>query len=474
MAYNKIRGSQLQPKIIEAKHLADNFLLPEGSVSIDWAAHSDEILAKKLVVDFVQVNGKAVEAAATNLIVTGDISAPVANDSTTKGAVVQDGKNKVILRDAVTGDPLISPDGTEVYGKLTNDGTDYKVSFFAKDSTGTEQAFTFADAATIDFQFPQRFDFLSVAENFASNEKFVDGASDVSARLDLRQIALDVFGSGYAYDQDGSGNRAKTLIQELSEATHGVTNTAVKAGDVIDELVDARGTHATVKERFATNETNISAQTQALQDIKADLASVVTGKGASLVGVEDAGGVFTATTVEGVLAEIEGRLATVENTGGEEVIAARSSMAKSTDGTNPKEFASLDARFEELEEDVKADTKALVDYKTANDARVEAIEDDAADLETRITGLEGKNHGHFAEDKQILAGDPLIGSSTYNMQTGTFVAGDKSLSVYVNGMLQMVGVHYVENTDANGNGISVSFAPMLLEEQDVIQFRWSK
>jgi C4-type Zn-finger protein len=51
--------------------------------------------------------------------------------------------------------------------------------------------------------------------------------------------------------------------------------------------------------------TEVSNRTSADTAIRNDFASVVSGKGASLVGVEDATGVFTATTVEGVLVEIQ-------------------------------------------------------------------------------------------------------------------------------------------------------------------------
>ncbi|MBK5445120.1 MULTISPECIES: hypothetical protein [unclassified Peribacillus] len=50
--------------------------------------------------------------------------------------------------------------------------------------------------------------------------------------------------------------------------------------------------------------------------------------------------------------------------------------------------------------------------------------------------IEGSFYGHFAEDKQVLAGDPLISSSRYDVTFGTFIVGDKSLNVYINGMLQ--------------------------------------
>lgn len=46
--------------------------------------------------------------------------------------------------------------------------------------------------------------------------------------------------------------------------------------------------------------------------LRTQLASNINGEGASLVGIEDAGAVFTATTVEAALDELEGRLTTTE------------------------------------------------------------------------------------------------------------------------------------------------------------------
>lgn len=407
MAFNKIRGSQLQGAIIEESHIKT--ALTESVLNIDWATRGTEILQSKLVLDYVQKEGLAIASGSASF--DPSITAPVAATSTDKGAVTETGKNKVIIRDSVTGEPVLSVDNTEVYGKLTYDSTavtpHYVVSLFYVDAGALEQPFTTSSALTVDMQFPQRFDLSDVAETFAMNEKFVDGAADVSSRLDLEQIAKDVFGT-YTYDHDGNANRAKTLMQELIDETSGVTNTSVKAKTVIDEVVSARGASADLSTEMGRVEGKIDAEvtnrTNADTAIVNKLASNLTGEGASTVGIEDAAAVFTATTVEGALGELEGRVAT-------------------------------------------------------NETALQSV------------------HGHFVEDKQVLAGDPLIGGSTYTLSTAdTFVAGDKSLQVFVNGMLQMVGVHYneLEAGGAGTGGTGVEFPGELIAEGDIIQLRWEK
>ncbi|WP_421021781.1 hypothetical protein, partial [Klebsiella pneumoniae] len=76
-------------------------------------------------------------------------------------------------------------------------------------------------------------------------------------------------------------------------------------------------------------------------------------------------------------------------------------------------------------------------------------------------------HTHFAEDKQVLAGDPIIDTSKFLLSGGkSFVPANKSLEVFVNGQLQMEGVHYVEvkDTEDTTKGIGVDFTPELIKQ----------
>ncbi len=316
MSFNSIRGSQIREGVITNEHISEDTLIHESKLGIDWQARIAEIFESKLLIDFVQVNGKAVASSSSSIDVTDQISAEPATEDFHKGAVVQEEKNKVIIRDSMTGDPIIS-NGKEVYGRLTHEDGVYTIYFFSKDNAGGDEPFTFDEASVIDFQFPQRFDLNTISENFASNEKFVDGASDISARLDLIQIIRDAFGTDYVLNQDGSSTKAKSLVDEI--------------------------------------------------------------------------------------AEIESRISDIE--------------------ASPGGGSSGD-------------------------------------------GLQRYKHTHRVED-----GDPLLGMSTFDLPEGeTFIAGNESLDVYFNGMLQMVDVHYTEKPD--GTGIDIS--PESFNKNDVIHLRWEK
>jgi hypothetical protein len=496
MAFNKARGSQIQAGAITNAHIAEGAAIDESKLSIDWSARTQQILASRTVIDFVQVNGKAVPGNSGSITVTSNISAPVADSDDDRGAVVQSGKNLVIIRDSVTGEPLRGEANKEVYGKLTHDGSDYILTFYTKDGNGDEVTHTIADATTIDFQFPQRFDLATVSETFAANEKFVDGAADVSTRLDIEQIAKDVFGAGYSLDKDGQANRAKSIADELVDETSGVVNTTVRAKNVIDEVVAARGGQVSLDARLIAIESGVSDNASDISDIQSEIASA-RGSSASLADelarIENAASnsndeVVGARTsaITGAHASLADRIGAAET----RYEAVKDEVEAARGGS--EDLAEELARIEGKADDAQSDANdALAELQTARNgkenlnAELEAIRQSVADeasaregadtaLGNRVTALEAKDHEHFAEDKQVQSGDPLIGTSNYTLQSGTFVAGNKSLQVYVNGFLQMVGVHYTEVTDGNGNGVGVSFAPELIVEGDVLQFRWHK
>lgn len=449
MGFNKANSRQIKAGSLDNTHIKAGAAIDESKLNIDWTAKAASILATKLLVDYVQVSAKDVPSAASDILITEQVSSTPATVETEKGAIVESGKNGVIVRYSLTGDPVISSAGTEVFGKLTYSGSDYKLSFFYRDEVGAELPFTFADAAKIDFQFPQRFDLSTISETFAANEKFVDGASDVSARLDLSQITKDIFGDTYDLDQDGDANRPQSLAAELTQETSGAVNADEKAKDIIDEVVDARNGHddlgtrlSTTDQRIADAETNITTLT----------TEVTNARQSNAKGTLDQDGV---TVIPKAFGNVDTRIEEVEQ-------------------DHIDEIARATAAEEALQDNIDVATNAHADYVTANDIRVKAVEDANTAQDTKISTLEGAHHAHYAEDKQILAGDPLINSSRYDLQSGTFVAGDKSLDVYLNGMLQMVGVHYTEVTNASSEGIAITFAPELLVAEDVIQLRWRK
>ncbi|WP_422661771.1 hypothetical protein ACK8P5_25795 (plasmid) [Paenibacillus sp. EC2-1] len=235
--FNAIRGSQIKDGAIKDVHLAADAAISESKLAIDWETRGNEILSKKLVVDFVQVDNVAITASSVSVNLTAKVSGSPATADGELGPIVQTGKNKVILRNSTTGDPIIGEAGREVYGRLTHDEADYIVKFYSLDAIDGEVEHTFADVSEIDLQFPQRFTFKDVVETFAANEKFVDGASDISSRLDLTQLAKDIFGSSYQYDHDGVANNVKTVLEMIAEETKAREDADEALGLRIDAIV---------------------------------------------------------------------------------------------------------------------------------------------------------------------------------------------------------------------------------------------
>jgi len=171
---------------------------------------------------------------------------------------------------------------------VTQDGSD---STLADEFTVTFKTGTLASpvaaiipaSTNIDIQFAQRFNLSSVPEQFAMNEKFVDGMVEVTELLNIRQLAVDIYGAGYSLDNDG------------------VSNGIVSNGGQID------GANAfNIKEHLNrldaadTVDGSVSAKVKILKDL---LATVNASEGSHLIGFSDPNSQFTATTVEAALDE---------------------------------------------------------------------------------------------------------------------------------------------------------------------------
>jgi hypothetical protein len=277
MAISRIRGEQIKQQVIKDQHIASDAAIQESKLAIDWAAHYQQALVTKKVVDYVQVNGTDVGGFGQI-----DISAVIPNTVphvnsdplSGEGVIVDAPKNKAIIRDAVTGDPVLDENQREVYGRVEFDdaGNNFVLKFFTFDPTanggaGAEVPFTMPAGQKIDWQYAKRFNLDTVDEMFAANEKFVEGAADATAHLNIDQLAKDLYGASFSLDRDGNPNLTVSVVDQIANEV-----AARQAGD------------------------------QAIRD---DLASNLAGKGANLIGVEDAAGKFIASTVEGVLAELQ-------------------------------------------------------------------------------------------------------------------------------------------------------------------------
>lgn len=510
MAISRIRGEQIKQQVLRNEHIANDAAIQESKLSINWASHYQNALVTKKVVDFVQVNGTVVgglSEADISAVIPNTVPNVLSDPLTGEGVIVDAPKNRAIIRDKVSGDPVLDANGHEVFGRITFNevGNKFELKFYvfdpaANDGAGAEIPHTMEVGQAIDWQYAKRFNLDSVDEMFAANEKFVEGAADATAHLNIDQLAKDLYGASFSLDRDGNGNLTTSLIDQMAN--------------------------------------EIEARTAAVQAVRDDLASTAAGKGASQVGVEDVAGNYTATTVEGVLAEIKTSLNNLSNGGSTtqtEVDAARSSVltgdhadldARLEAGETRFEavktevegargtFGSLDERLDDIESDLAAEATARAEADTAirndlasNEAgkgasligledvdgkvtattvegavieladRATAVEDRATAVEGVLTAAKGtaaslderldralnedgtlkagkEIHKHFKAYYQAVGGESVVDLSAFNVAAlPAYQVGDQSLSVYVNGILQNDGLHYSEVA----GGLSVNF-----------------
>lgn len=379
---SKIRGEQIQDRSIQGanilqqtltnEHFAPAAAIAESKLDINWHAHT-EILQDKKIVDYVQANsikasGVAVMDLESQLAAIAGIPQATSTNSV-EGIIVDYPKNVIPFRDSVTGEPIVAEIGGidyEVIGRMEFDGalSKYVVRFYTASGTnGAEQPYDIGTQVNIDIQYAQRFNLASVSEMFAANEKFVHGAADVTAYLNIEQVAKDLYGTTWQLDRDGHNNLAISLADQItmekaraSAAESALTTALTSESDnrtnadanlqgAINIINSNSATTGSVDYKIKTEVTDVLADTQAgkgasrvainaidglaaanvqealvqlkinagdaLVAFKHDLANTADGLGANLVSVEAASG-FNATTVEGVLEDHEGRVDKLE------------------------------------------------------------------------------------------------------------------------------------------------------------------
>jgi hypothetical protein len=421
MAITRIRGGQIQDRTIEGAKItlgtitneviADNAAIAESKLSIDWSGHYQSALETKKVVDYVQVSGTAVGGAATKDltgIIDGTIAA-VDSSSTSEGIIASGATNKVIVRNSADGEAILANiDASldkiyEVYGKLSFASSKYTLSFFYFDPTansgaGAEVAFTMPANTTIDWQYLRRFNLRTVSETFAANEKFVDGAVDTSALLNLQQLAKDLYGSSWSLNRDGLATLGSSLKDQIASETTRASTAETALQTNIDNEATARSNADTA--------------------IRNDFASTAAAKGANLIGIQDAGSLITATTVEGALAEIIGKvntnktdLASTAASKGASTIGIQDSgniiTATTVEGALAEVVGNLNS---EITNRTNADTAIRTDFSTINTAAKGANLIGIQDAGSLITATTVE--GALAE----LAGNINTGSSNVDLR----------------------------------------------------------
>jgi hypothetical protein len=486
MAISRIRGEQIKQEVLKNVHIAADAAIAESKLDINWANHYQQALITKKVVDFVQVNGTDV-GGATSVDVTalGIIPAGVPNVNSDplsgEGVIIDAPKNKVPIRDSVSGDPVLDEHGHEVYGRMVFENGAFVVKFFT-DEAGVETAFTMPAGQKIDWQYAKRFNLDTVSEMFAANEKFVEGAADATAHLNINQLAKDLYGASFSLDRDGNANLATSLVDQIANEVQARQNadqairddlasTAAGKGANLIGVEDLAGkfTATTVegvlKEIDDALDAEAQARTDADQAIRDDLASTAAANGgAKRVGVSSDAG-LTGATVEDVLKDLNARLTSQESGGGAEVTETHDREVASANGyfaakTGDQAFASLEDRLLDIETVV--DAKAKVADDTA--AEVQAARGSAASLDARLdralnedgTLKAGRDiHKHYKAYYQAIGGEQVIDLAAFNVANlPNYQVGDNSLDVYVNGILQNEGLHYAEVA----GGASIDFS----------------
>ncbi len=427
MAFVKIRDVQIKAGSLGNAHFAADAAIAESKLDVDWATHYSNALATKLMLDYVQLNAVSANGTAIDNVIAA--VNPQATPAGTELGVIVDAtnatvKNKAIVRSSATGEPILDVNDREVYGRMTWDATlnagagGFKLSFYTTDGE-TETAYTFAAPTNIDAQYIRRFTLRDVDEAFSMNEKFVDGAADVTAHLNIEQLAVDIYGT-VDLDRDGEANLVTPLVTQVSnEVTRATDAEGVLQGNIdivttnlATEVTNRTNADTAIRTDFASTANAKGASLVGIEDlagkitattvegalaeladeadaeataradadtaIRTDFASTANAKGASLIGIEDVAGNITATTVEGALTEIEGRVSTLEDTGGAEVAATHTRDAASTNGyfaqkIDAAAFVSLEAR--------------VVDVETVVDAKAKVADDTATGLATHKTDL---------------------------------------------------------------------------------------
>jgi len=367
---NQLSRKQLKDQIIDNAKVANDAAIAESKLNIAWSTHYHNALEVRKIVDYVQMNGVAVSGTSFNNFASKvenfDVTPNVADgvlggaDSALEGIIVENNqllnKNKIIIRKSSTGEPLYDASNNEVYGRMTFANSKFVMSFYS----GADVAISVTD--TLDVQYQRRINLDDISELFANNERFVDGAVDITEIQNLKQLAKDLYGTSWTLDNDGATN--------LSES--------IKAG--IDRIDGAN---------TVTGSINKKIKDQVLDPLA---STVDASSGGDMVKITTISNV-TGTSVQAALEDIAGRLYSQENGGGAEVTDTHTREADSANDffLASESYTSLEGRLIAIETVVDERGKALdVEEKRADDAEkliVSNLASTATDLGASLIGI---------------------------------------------------------------------------------------
>jgi hypothetical protein len=233
---------------------------------------------------------------------------------------------KLALRDHATQNPIDDGSNNEVYGRLTWNGSAYVVSFYSMVS-GTETAYSFASAQTVDMAYvavSYRYEDLPW-ETFL-DFTFWDLAGPVGAISDssvnvagmqylynglTNQHSINLKGDKLGHADTNSEGAHLIAIDDTATGSNGYfTGTMLQI--VLNELKTQIGGLTSGTYNFTNgagslltdNDYVYPALNKLDQGFVKLLANNTAGQGANLVGVQDLAGVFAGLTVEAVLKEL--------------------------------------------------------------------------------------------------------------------------------------------------------------------------
>ena len=242
-----------------------------------------------------------------------------AGSSSAGGVILNATKShKVHIRTSSDQNPIDDGSGNEVYGRLSWTGTQYQISWFSV-VAGTETAYNFTGAQTVDLAYvlvSRRYEDLDW--DVFTDSSFHDVAS-VSGSIDDSNVNTGPFSFLLSGDVTQQDVNAKVDLLGSTANGEGISGIAVEDSSgyftgtdgeaVLTEIHTQLGGATSTTYNFT--EENVLADNDFIYpalnklDLRwGDLGNTANGEGASLVGIEDSGGNFTATDVEGALAEL--------------------------------------------------------------------------------------------------------------------------------------------------------------------------
>lgn len=420
MSLQTINGKQIRAGVIQDKHISGK--LTEKVLDIKWndPQHAADILRNKVIVDYVQhVDPMEVMAGDSSTIVILSLSD---SERVTPGVILNE---PLRIRD-INGEPIVS-DGKEVICKLVNNegqtgsGAD-AFRYLVRFTNHKGEEYIFESDTWIQFLYPIKTNLWDVMENFASNERFIDGGVDIRTKLDILQLAADVYGEEYEFNADGIGTQSETLSAILQRYAHGSTDetSEITSTAIIDEVYEARKEYSSLSERLE-NESNKGSKD--LDDYKAKLASNKSKDGTFIIGHNNDKGIFGSDNLQSIIDEI-GVL--IEDANGDKNnLAERLAVSLKANGV--------------LKDNEKIHThgKFVV----------------AIDSETSIISFENYND--------------------VNSDNLSLIHGIDDVDVYCNGNLQAENIHYSVTKNEANVITGIDLTPSVIVDGDIITLKWT-